>query len=801
MADIDMSNEQDKDNLADAKAPLLERILFGKRALILVMFAIFTAFMGFQASKLTMGASFEKMIPSYHPYIQNYNNFKEDLKGLGNVVWITVEAEEGDIFTKEYFATLKNIADDVFFIPGVDRAGHKSLWSPGVRWNEVTEEGFTGGTVIPQTYDGSPATLELLRANIYRSGQVGKMVANNFKSSIVVAPLMEVNSETGLAVDYKVLSEKLEVVRAKYQKDGVKIHIVGFAKIVGDLIEGAKEVALFFGLTVLIVSLLLFGYTRCIRCTLVPVVCAALAGVLQAGMIYTLGYGLDPYSMLVPFLVFAIGVSHAVQLINGIKHRAMLGDNKFDAARFSFRILYGAALCALITDGIGFGILYVIRIGVLQELSIGAAIGFPLLIIAVLVAMPLMMSYIGVSPKSVAQQQDDEEGNAHPFWKMFTIFTKKRGASVLLIIVAIAAVLGFNYRQDLQIGDLDPGAPELRPDSIYNLDSAYMVENYSATNDLLVVMIETEPEQNANYEMLTSMMVLQSQIDELEGVQSTVSMIDRLKLLAASYSEGNFKWAALPRSRQTLDNLVLKLPENLSNKAGNMSTIWVYLDDHKAKTLTRVVDLVESFAAENNTDDFKFLLAAGPSGIEAATNIEIKVAQKKMLWLVYGVVGFLVLLTFRSVRGTIAIMIPLALTSLLCEVLMTKMGMGVKVATLPVISIGVGIGVDYGVYIYSAMLAFRKQGMSLQDAYYNALRTTGKAVAFTGITLAISVTTWVFSPIKFQADMGILLAFMFIWNMVGALCVMPALVFFLGTPSSVKKATQAKQVELSEQVA
>jgi predicted RND superfamily exporter protein len=783
-----MSQEQGNKKITDAQAPLLERLLFGNRVLILVLFAIFTAIMGFQASKLTMGASFEKMIPTYHPYIQNYTNYKEDLKGLGNVVWITVEAEEGSIFTEEYFSALKSVGDEIFFIPGVDRAGFKSLWSPSVRWSEVTEEGFEGDAVIPQTYDGSADSLNLLKKNILRSGEVGKLVANNFKSSIVVAPLMEVNPETGMAVDYKQLSEQLEVIRDKYQAQGVKIHIVGFAKIVGDLIEGAKEVALFFGLTVLIVAALLFGYTRCIRCTLVPVVCAMLAGILQAGMIYTLGYGLDPYSMLVPFLVFAIGVSHAVQLINGIKHRAMLGDSKFDAARYSFRILYAAALCALITDGIGFGILYVIKIGVLQELSIGAAIGFPLLIIAVLVAMPLLMSYIGVSPKSVKLQQNDEEGHTHPIWKVLTVFTTKRGASMLLIIVAIAAVFGYGYRQNLQIGDLDPGAPELRPDSTYNRDSAFMVENYSATNDLFVVMVETEDEQNASYDMLSSMQVLQSQLDEVEGVQSTVTMIDRVKLLSAAYNEGNFKWSALPRSRATLDNLSIQVPENLANKAGSLSTIWVYLDDHKAATLTRVVDLVEKFAAENNTDEYQFLLAAGPSGIEAATNIEIKSAQKTMMFLVYGVVASLVLLTFRSIRGTIAIMVPLALTSLLCEVLMTYMGMGVKVATLPVISIGVGIGVDYGVYIYSSMLAFRKQGLPLQDAYYKALKTTGKAVAFTGITLAISVCTWTFSPIKFQADMGILLAFMFIWNMIGALCVMPALVYLLGEPTAVKRA-------------
>jgi len=236
----------------------------------------------------------------------------------------------------------------------------------------------------------------------------------------------------------------------------------------------------------------------------------------------------------------------------------------------------------------------------------------------------------------------------------------------------------------------------------------------------------------------------------------------------------------------------------MTNKDGTLTMLWVYLDDHKATTLTRVVDTVEAFAAENNTDEFKFVLAAGPSGIEAATNIEIKRAQKQMLLLVYGVVALLVLLTFRSLRGTIAIMVPLALTSLLCEVLMTYMGIGVKVATLPVISIGVGIGVDYGVYIYSQMLAFRKQGMDLTDAYYNTLKTTGKAVVFTGITLAVSVCTWAFSPIKFQADMGLLLAFMFIWNMIGAVCVLPAIVSLLGTPKSVKQAVLMAQPGSSE---
>ncbi|MCK5668192.1 MAG: RND family transporter, partial [Gammaproteobacteria bacterium] len=321
-------------------------------------------------------------------------------------------------------------------------------------------------------------------------------------------------------------------------------------------------------------------------------------------------------------------------------------------------------------------------------MAIGSIVRFPVLILTMLICLPLLMSYTGVSKRSIALMKDEEEGHSHPFWRTLTVFTTRRGASVLLIIVLIFAVSGYAYRQDLKIGDLDPGAPELRPDSRYNLDNGFMVENYTATNDLFVIMVETETEANSNYDMLSNMLILQTELEGLEGVQSTESMVDDIQLLSAAYNEGNFKWSALPRSQSALDNLSTKVSTAKANQSGSLSLVRVFLDDHKATTLNRVVALVEKFAAENNTEEFRFIMGAGPAGIEAATNIEIESAQVKMMLLVYGVVGFLVFLTFRSLRAMIAIMVPLALTSLLCEVLMTYLGIGVKVATLPVISIG-----------------------------------------------------------------------------------------------------------------
>jgi len=146
---------------------------------------------------------------------------------------------------------------------------------------------------------------------------------------------------------------------------------------------------------------------------------------------------------------------------------------------------------------------------------------------------------------------------------------------------------------------------------------------------------------------------------------------------------------------------------------------------------------------------------------------------------VYAAVILLCFVTFRSWRAVVVAVVPLVITSVLCEALMVMLGIGVKVATLPVIALGVGIGVDYALYLLSVQLAQQRQGVSLSAAYKKAVQFTGKVVALIGITLAAGVVTWVFSPIKFQADMGILLTFMFVWNMLGALILIPALSHFL----------------------
>ncbi|EON91771.1 transporter [Marinobacter lipolyticus SM19] len=760
---------------------LLERVIFNNRALILLVFALVTLFLGYSARNIRLDASFEKMIPLQHQYIVNYYDHKADLSGLANTLRIAVENTEGTVIDADYLNTLRLLNDDIFLMEGVDRPYMKSLWTPAVRWVGVTEYGLDGGPVIPDDYDGSAESLAQVRANIEKSGEIGRLVANNFQSSIVLVPL---NEDSG--IEYRDLVNRLNELEAKYEPMGVKIYITGFSKLVGDLILGLEQVLQFFLIAIIICTGVIYAYTRCVTSTALVVFCSLTAVSWLIGLLPLLGYQLDPYSVLVPFLVFAIGMSHGAQKMNGIMADIGRGTHKLVAARYTFRRLFVAGITALLADAVGFAVLMMIDIQAIQELAIAASLGVAILIFTNLVMLPLLLSYTGVNRqaamRSVAEEQrdrNDVDHKKHPLWEVLDKFTRRKFASVAVVVSAGLAIAGLVISADLKIGDLGSGAPELRPDSEYNMDNAFIVDNYSISSDIYVVMVETGTYECVNYNNLLMVEALERQLQNLDAVESTNSFAGLSKQSAVGMNEGNLRWYELPRTQGLLNAIATRAPRELFNQSCDLLSVYAYLKDHKAETLQAVADVVERFSAEYSTDDIRFLNAAGNAGIQAATNSVVKTANYQMLLMVYAAVIVLAYITFRSVRAVICAVIPLLLTSILCEALMVVLDIGVKVSTLPVIALGVGIGVDYALYILSVTIARLREGQSLSDAYYEALLFTGKVVALTGITLGVAVSTWYFSPIQFQADMGILLAFMFIWNMLGAGLLLPALAHFM----------------------
>jgi hypothetical protein len=772
-----------------ASGSLLERAVFNHRRAVMIVCALVTTLLAALAvMKLSLSASFEKMIPRSHPYIQNYLENRTELRGLGNALRIVVENPSGDIFDPKYQAALRKIHDEVFLTPGVDRAWVKSLWAPGVRWTEVTEEGFRGGPVMPDNYDGSPAATEQLRGNIARAGIVGSLVGNDFKSSMLVVPLLDTDPSTGQRIDVRALSHSLEQLRARVEADGsTRVQVIGFAKLAGDLIDGLMQVAMYFGLAALIAAAIIWLYTRCVRSTALVIACSLVAVVWQLGLVAALGFELDPYSILVPFLVFAIGVSHGAQKMNGIMQDIARGAHKLVAARYTFRRLFLAGLTALVADAVGFAVLMVIDITVIKDLALTASIGVAVLIFTNLILLPVLLSYVGVSDNAAAralkaESDEQRERGFNRLFGLFARFVEPRWALAAVTTAALLLVVGYAVSPHLKIGDLDPGAPELRADSRYNRDNAYITGHYALSSDTFAVIVKTDKEGCLKYPTLIEADRLAWQLQQVDGVQTTVSLANAVRQITAGSNEGSPKWLTIARNQDVLNYGAQQASVNnpdLFNTECSVMPVIAYLSDHRAETLDRVVRSSSVFAAEHGTGERKFLLAAGSAGIEAATNIVVKQAWTQMLVLVYAAVIVLCFITFRNWRAVVVAVVPLVITSVLCEALMVALGIGVKVATLPVIALGVGIGVDYALYLLSVQLAQQRVGVPLAQAYRRALQFTGKVVVLVGVTLAAGVATWALSPIKFQADMGILLAFMFVWNMVGAVVLIPALSRFL----------------------
>ncbi|WP_299495160.1 MMPL family transporter [uncultured Shewanella sp.] len=749
----------------------LELFLFRQRAWVIGVFIIITVFLGYQASLLKMDAAFVKNIPLSHPYMQTYLKHQQQFGGA-NSIMVAIEDTGGNIFNPTFFDALKNVHDQLFFIPGVDRAQVKSLFSPSTRFTEVVEEGFAGGPVIPADFTLTPEGLDIVRSNIEKAGIVGRLIAQDYSAAMVKAQLLDFDPQTGEPLDTLAFAKQLEVqLRSQYENDDIQIHIIGFAKMAGDVAEGAQGVVLFFILAIFITAVMVYFFSRSLILTLLPLICSLVAVCWQLGLLTIVGFGLDPMSILIPFLVFAIGVSHSVQMINGVKRHVLAGQSTKGAAALAFRGLLIPGGIALLSDTVGFLTLLTIDIGIIRELAISASLGVAVIILTNLILLPLLISYTKLQVKAPTTSAME------PVWRQLSLFATPKYAVVILSVTALIYIFGAFQANQMKIGDLNAGASALHQDARYNQDTFFITDHFSITTDVMTVIVEAFPEACTYHETL-------SQVDEFEwlisntlGVESTASLASVAKRVNTGFNEGNAKWHILPRTTASLVQAVGRVPttSGLLNRDCSVMPIYLFLTDHKADTIERVLTKVKQLSNEMNTDKLRFVLASGPVGVMAATNEAVAEAQFPMMLYVYGAVFILCLMSFRSIKATLAVIIPLYVVSTLAQALMTYLGIGLAVSTLPVIALGVGIGVDYGIYILSTMAVKLRRGDSVQESYYQALVERGSAVIFTGLTLAVGVSTWFFSALKFQMDMGILLTFMFLVNMLGAIIILPAL--------------------------
>ena len=752
--------------------------MFRWRTPLVVVCALLTAAMGYYALRLRVDASFNQTLPLDHDYIRTFVKHQRDFGGANRVL-VALMAQKGDIFTPQFFAQLKQVTDEVTFLPAVDRVQVQSLFTPNVRYLEVVEDGLAGGNVIPADFAPSPEGFAKVRENIVKSGRLGQLVANDFTGAIVSAQLLEIDPRTGAKIDYARVSATLEAIRTRVERDtqgATRVHIIGFAKIIGDVSDGARGVLMLFGVSILVTALLVWHYAGRWKLAAAPVVCSLVAVIWQLGGLTWLGYGIDTFSILVPFLVFAIGVSHGVQKICTFRNEVFKGLAGAEAAKSAFMQLIAPGIVALLTDTVGFITMLVIKIPVIQELAITASLGVSVIVITNFFLLPLLLSYLHLPP-SYAAWVAERRARSDRHWERLVDFMKPKPSIAIMLGCFALGGWAFWKSHEVRIGDTQEGVPELHPDSRYNRDSHVITTKFSIGVDVLSVIVETVPNGCVDHEVVSLMDEFEGHIRAVPGVQSVISLPERAKLLNSGFSEGSLKWRILPRNPQALAQVVspIETATGLLNSDGSAMPILIFLADHKAETLTAVTEATKAFAAAHPSPKAKFLLASGNAGVMAATNEVVAAAEKPILLWVFGAVIALCLITFRDVRAALCIVLPLAIVSYLAYALMVYLGIGLKTSTLPVVALGVGIGVDYGIYIFARMREAMQQGGTLSESYFVALKTTGIAIFYTALTLAVGVFMWVFSDLKFQADMGVMLTFMFIVNMIAAIIFLPAL--------------------------
>ena len=751
-----------------------ERIVFASRWGWLSFWLAATLLAALGATRLQLDASFVKQVPLSHPYIQTLLKYDTQVAGP-NRITVAVHRQQGDIYDPAYLEVLRQVTQDVFFLPGVNRTTLRSLWTPNVRYTASVEGGLEANAVVPPEYKPSAEGAALVRRNVLRADLIGSLVSRDASSALVVAELRDTDAASGKPVDYVQTARALDALRAKYSSAAIDLQIIGYAPLVGAIVDGGRAVLGFFAISVLVTALLVRWYAGAWKPTLMLLATSISTVIWQLGITGVTGGGMNPLSAIVPFLVFAISVSHGIQVVNMHLDGLAKGLSSVEASRRAFRTLWVPGISALAANVVGFATLWFIPIGVIRDIALMATVGVAAVSVCKLTALPLLLTFV----KQGHAPARGDAGSHHGarLWRWVSRAAEPR-AAVWLVGGAVAlGVGGFLVGKDRIVGDTQAGASELRASSVYNRDVRAIVSRFDLSSDVFVVVAKGKNDACLDYDVMRHIDRLGMALSATEGVRSVLSLATVVKNLNAAWAEGNPKHFALQRGDGLLALSVDYVPANAGLRSLDCTVmpIYVFAADHKAQTIERLIATVNAFVAQH-PGPVQFELAAGPLGVDAAVNQTVVAAQLPMLLGVFAAVAVVSFLGLRrSWRATLVVLLPLMLVTALADALMVWLDIGLKVATLPVAALGVGIGVDYGVYIFSRFQQARADGLKFNDAYRMALEQTGRAVIFTGATLSISVATWAFSPLRYQADIGITLTAMFILSMLGAIVLSPAI--------------------------
>jgi hypothetical protein len=667
---------------------------------------------------------------------------------------------------------------------------------------------FSSGTmeITPLMFPDVPQTekeMQELRDKIYSNSRYyGNFVSYDSKKTRIMVDFFEQN------VDYNAIFSRLQRIRRNTEDENHIISIAGEPMHIGYIYYHTRHVLLLICGTVLAIMGMLFLYYRSVRAVLIPILTAVVSAVWGLGFMGFMGFNLDPLILVLPFLMSLMTLPHSMQCISRFLEEYNALRDIERASERTVETMFLPGLTGVVTDALGIALVAISGIPLLMHMSIVSVFWCVVTIVILsLIMTPLLLSYTPETRRlknrfdnSYSRMKTDYRSR---FLGACGRWIPGRGKWYISAAVVVIVCIGLNYALQIRIGDFMPGSSILWPFHRYNKDAFRITFSIPLLNPLYVVAAAGEGEGGwvSRGETLRELNRFQRYLNKHERILFTASIVNPLPGFLMTSYEDDPQWCHLSRRDRVLSFCARKLLytgepgtwDRFVDMQEKYANIIIYCRDKMPATIESVMDHITGYLEETpGPPGGRYLLAGGAVGVQAAVRDMIADSQIWNLMLALGGIALFCMMYFRSVAAGLILVIPLAISNVITFALMGAYHIGLTVNTYPVSSIGIGLGVDYGIYLMSRLREESAKGVSIQDAISTALQTSGKTIVMIATTLTIGLILWIFSALKFQAEMGVLLAVLLLLNMVGAIFLVPTLLCIF-KPKFLRPAPEAAQ--------
>ncbi len=749
------------------------------RLVAILIILVPTLVLAFAVGKIEVYSRFADLLPAEHEYIQNYNRMKQTFGGA-NVVSMSLQVKSGDIFNFATLDKLQLLTREVDLIQGVNHYQVASIAHPKVRRVRTTAGGLIKSEpVLPETLPTDPEHLKQLREESLNNDIVyGTYISADGSAALILAGFDEER------LDYNKIFARLKALKTEVETDGTAtLYVAGEPMLKGWIYHHSSELVTIFSVTLLVMVLLLYLHFRSFAGVFIPLLGTAASAVWGLGLVGWLGYNLDPLILVVPVLISARTASHCVQMMERYHDELLRGANRDEAVRISMGELIVPASIAIFTDAAGLLVLAVSSIPIIAKLGYFCAFWSFSNMITVAVMVPLVLSYLP-APKILT---GEETSNAYArIMSRLARFITSRGASVPLFGgLTLLVLLASYYAQDATVGEEKPGSPILFPESEYNLAAAHIARMFFGANQLSIYFEGDQAHKMKEPAVLAMMEEFRQHMASAPNFGGTRDIPTLVRSINRLYHYDDPRWSLVPTTQKDIGNTLFMYEAGTAmpgaileymDLEGRTANFVMFFKDATGPTVQAAITSAQQFVDTHPVEGVSARFAGGIIGTTAAANQEVEQSELLQTVLIIVVCMLSVLVTYRSFVAALLVFVVLALAVLINRAYMGFRGIGLNVNTLPVTSVGVGLGVDYALYVIDRIRA-EVRHRSLDDAVRVSLSTTGAAVLFTAVMVIAGIIYWIpGSSLRFNSEMAMLLLLLMTSNMIGAVTVLPALV-------------------------